>query len=57
MAGPDGTVPAALAGVHAALVNSATPRKALNWLRSGAGAPILAAIATGTMASDPRRAR
>jgi hypothetical protein len=49
LAGPDGTVPAALAGVHAAIVASATPRKALNWLRSGAGAPILAAIATGTM--------
>jgi hypothetical protein len=49
MAGPDGAVPAALAGVHAAILASATPRKALNWLRSGAGAPILAAIATGTM--------
>jgi hypothetical protein len=50
LAGPDGTVPAALAGVHAALVASAVPRKALNWMRSGAGAPILAAVATGTMA-------
>jgi len=49
LAGPDGTVPTALAGVHAAIVASAAPRKALNWLRSGAGAPILAAIATGTM--------
>jgi hypothetical protein len=48
-AGPDGSVPTALAGVHAAIIASATPRKALNWLRSGAGAPILAAIATGTM--------
>jgi hypothetical protein len=49
MTGPDGTVPAALTGVHDAVVNSATPRKAFNWLRSGAGAPILAAIAAGTM--------
>jgi hypothetical protein len=35
--------------VHAAIIASPTPRKALNWLRSGAGAPILAAIATGDM--------
>lgn len=49
MTGPDGTVPAALTGVHDAIVASATPRKALNWLRSGAGAPILAAIAAGAM--------
>ena len=49
MAGPDGTVPAELTGVYNAIIESATPRKALNWLRSGAGAPILAAIAAGTM--------
>lgn len=49
MAGPDGNVPAPLTGVHAAIVASAVPRKALNWLRAGAGAPILAAIASGTM--------
>jgi len=49
MAGPDGAVPAVLTGVHDAVVASASPRKALNWLRSGAGAPILAAIAAGTM--------
>jgi hypothetical protein len=49
LAGPDGAVPAALTAVHAAIVASAAPRKALNWLRSGAGAPILAAIAAGTM--------
>ena len=49
MAGPDGTVPDVLTGVHDTIVASATPRKALNWLRSGAGAPILAAIANGTM--------
>jgi hypothetical protein len=50
MAGPDGTVPIALVGVHDTIVASATPRKALNWLRQGAGAPILAALAGGTMA-------
>lgn len=50
MVGPDGTVPAVLADVYDAIVGSATPRKALNWLRSGAGAPILTAIANGTMA-------
>ncbi len=50
MAGPDGTVPAALVEVHDAIVASATPRKALNWLRQGAGAPILAQLAAGTMA-------
>lgn len=49
MAGPAGTVPVPLANLHAAIVASATPRKALNWLRSGAGAPILAAIASGAM--------
>lgn len=50
MTGPDGTVPDALVGVHDTIVASATPRKALNWLRQGAGAPILAALASGTMA-------
>jgi len=50
MAGPDGNVPAALMGVHDTIVASATPRKALNWLRQGAGAPILAELALGTMA-------
>lgn len=50
MAGPDGVVPAALLAVHDAIVASATPRKALNWLRQGAGAPILAELAAGTMA-------
>ena len=46
---PDGAVPEALRGVHDAIVASPTPRKALNWLRQGAGAPILAAMAAGTM--------
>jgi hypothetical protein len=50
MTGPDGIVPAALMVVHDAIVASPTPRKALNWLRQGAGAPILAELAAGTMA-------
>ena len=49
MAGPDGKVPAVLVGVHDTIVASATPRKALNWLRVGAGAPILAGMARGTI--------
>lgn len=50
MTGPGGTIPVALIDLHAAIVASASPHKALNWLRSGAGAPILAAIATGATA-------
>jgi hypothetical protein len=50
MTGPDGKVPAALVGVHDTIVASARPRKALNWLRQGAGAPILAELAAGTLA-------
>lgn len=49
MTGPHGVVPAALLGVHDTIAASATPRKALNWLRRGAGAPILAELAAGTM--------
>ncbi len=50
MAGPDGAVPVALASVYDAIVASPGPRKVLNWLRRGAGAPILSAMAAGTMA-------
>lgn len=50
LTGPDGVVPPTLAGVHATIIASATPRKALNWLRQGAGAPILAELAHGTLA-------
>jgi hypothetical protein len=50
MAGPDGKVPAALAGVYDTIVASAGARKALNWLRQGAGASILAQLAAGTIA-------
>lgn len=50
MTGPDGVVPADLVGVHDTIAASPTPRKALNWLRQGAGASILAELARGTMA-------
>jgi hypothetical protein len=50
MAGPDGSVPVALVPVYDAIVASPAPRKALNWLRQGAGAPMLSAMAAGTMA-------
>ena len=39
MAGPGGRVPAALIGVHDAIVASTSPYKALNWLRTGAARP------------------
>ncbi|MDQ3717167.1 MAG: hypothetical protein M3381_14335 [Actinomycetota bacterium] len=50
MSGPDGVVPAGLVGVRDTIAASPAPRKALNWLRRGAGAPILTALARGTMA-------
>ena len=50
LAGPDGDVPAALVAVRDAIAASDPPFAALNWLRQGAGAPILAALASGTMA-------
>jgi hypothetical protein len=50
LAGPDGTVPAPLAAARDAIVAAASPRTALNWLRRGAGAPVLAAIARGELA-------
>lgn len=50
LSGPDGVVPAELIGVHGTIAASPTPRKALNWLRRGAGAPILTELAQGTMA-------
>lgn len=40
-------VPTALAGVRDAIVATHSPRTALNWLRRGAGAPLLAALASG----------
>lgn len=41
-------IPTALVAVHDAIVATATPRTALNWLRKGAGAAVLADLAAGT---------
>jgi hypothetical protein len=49
MAGPDGAVPGALLAVHDAIVASTSPYKALNWLRSGARAPVLSDLASGVL--------
>ena len=43
-------IPAALVAVHDAIVATTTPRTALNWLRKGAGAAVLADLAAGTTA-------
>ncbi len=43
-----GGTPAALIAVHHAIVATSTPRTALNWLRNGAGAAVLADLAAGT---------
>lgn len=55
-------VPDALIAVHDAIVATSTPRTALNWLRKGAGAAVLADLAAGTTAishaaldANPRR--
>ena len=45
-----GTVPGELAAVRDAIVTTSTPRTALNWLRKGTGAAILAALARGDIA-------
>jgi len=37
--------------VHGAIIATRTPRTALNWLRGGAGAPLLADLAAGRLAS------
>jgi len=47
LAGPDGLVPDPLAGVRAAIIGAPQPRTALNWLRQGAAAPLLTALAQG----------
>lgn len=44
----DEPIPTALIAVHDAIVATSTPRTALNWLRNGAGAAVLADLATGT---------
>ena len=46
-----GTVPAELTTVFAAICAARTPRSALNWLRKGAGAGILAELAAGRLAA------
>lgn len=43
-------IPAALAPVYEAIIVTGTPRTALNWLRNGAGAKVLAELATGRLA-------
>ena len=42
--------PTALTDVHDAIINTNTPRSALNWLRQGAGARLLADLAAGELA-------
>ena len=49
LTGPDGTIPAPLTGVRDAIAAAGSARGALNWLRRGAGAPVLAAIARGEL--------
>ncbi|WP_045878502.1 hypothetical protein [Pseudofrankia sp. DC12] len=56
-------VPAALTGVHQAICAAANPYSALNWLRTGAAAGLLADLAAGRLATThdaldahPRRA-
>jgi hypothetical protein len=44
-----GTVPAELHGVFDAVTAARQPRSALNWLRKGAGAGLLAEVATGRL--------
>lgn len=43
-------LPAPLIAVHDAIIATRTPRTALNWLRNGAGAAVLADLAAGTTA-------
>ncbi len=43
-------VPPALAPVYAAIIATDNPRSALNWLRTGSGARLLAQMAAGTLA-------
>lgn len=49
LGGAEREVPAALVGVREAIIAAPTPRTALNWLRQGAGAPLLGALAQGTV--------
>src|SRR6266568_2343077 len=49
LAGPDGQVPAGLLPLLEAICAARTPKSALNWLRRGGGAAILAQVAAGTL--------
>jgi len=42
------SIPPALVAVYDAIIATRTPRTALNWLRGGAGAAVLADLAAGT---------
>ena len=46
-----GDVPAGLTGVFEAIITARQPRSALNWLRNGAGAGLLADVAAGRLAA------
>jgi hypothetical protein len=54
LAGPGGDVPAALLPVFEAICAARTPKSALNWLRRGGGAAILAQVAAGTLPATHR---
>jgi hypothetical protein len=49
LTGPDGDIPAALEPVFEAICAARTPKSALNWLRTGGAAAILARIASGAL--------
>jgi len=49
LAGPGGSIPATLLPVFEAICAARTPKSALNWLRTGGGAAILAQLAAGTL--------
>jgi hypothetical protein len=51
LSGTTGQVPAELTAVFEAISAARTPRSALNWLRNGAGAGILADLAAGRLAT------
>jgi hypothetical protein len=50
LGGQDATVSVEFLSIRDAIVASASPRTALNWLRRGAGAPLLAALSRGELA-------
>ena len=51
LSGRNGQVPGELAAVLTAICSARNPRTALNWLRAGAGAAILADLAAGRIAA------